>query len=166
MEQETASTRGAWQAQRKPNKRKQLRKLVSHSCVSQPKSKAGGACKGHWKNSSDVICPHRARLAQRKKKKKVVYKLGKPAQWLEHASAGVSCWPVSVCHFGRNTKPLHALLWSQSPLHRLVALGGETLLKDTWSHFAQCMQETTSPRVHVQGACTQATCMLSRLPQS
>ena len=41
----------------------------AHSCVSQPKSKAGGACKGHWKNSSDVICPHRARLAQRKKNK-------------------------------------------------------------------------------------------------
>lgn len=69
-EQEAASTRAA---QGKANKRKQLRKLMSHLCASQPKSKAGGTCKGHWKNSSDVICPHRARLAKRKGKKKKLF---------------------------------------------------------------------------------------------
>lgn len=49
----------AGSSQGRAGKRKQWGKLVSQSCASQPKSKAGGACKGHWKDSSDVICPHR-----------------------------------------------------------------------------------------------------------
>jgi len=124
-EQEAASTRGAQRAQRKANKRKQLRKLVSHSCASQTKSKAGGTCKGHWKNSSDVICPHRARLAQRKKNKLFTSWANQLSGWSTPGSAASEEAP-------NPSMPCSDL----SPLHRPVALAGETLLKGARSHVA------------------------------
>lgn len=108
------------QAQRKANKRKQLRKLVSHSCASQPKSKAGGSCKGHWKNSSDVICPRRARLAQRRKKKKGCLQAGQASLVVgAHGELG----SAAATPEGASTPP--AWLWPQPPLHPLVALAAE-----------------------------------------
>lgn len=88
------------QAERKANKRKQLRKLVSHSCASQPKSKEGGSCKGHWKNSSDIICPHRARLAQREKNKLFTSWASQLGGWSTQG-AGISC----ICHSQGSTNP-------------------------------------------------------------
>lgn len=135
------------QAERKANKRKQLRKLVSHSCASQPKSKEGGSCKGHWKNSSDVICPHRARLAQREKKISCLQAGQASLVVGAHKVLGSA---ASATPRGAPTPP--AWLWPQSPLHSLVALAGELLLRGKWAHISGhrklCAQHACARSLH------------------